>query len=154
MDIPVYLQIREYPRCSDAPGNSANSEWITLSRCQPRPTRLQVKIMFCHGKTLVRSLNYDQPLRHTRKTPRCSRAPPKAHRINPQPFDKAASPGQKKCFMPGAAVPNPMVRDAQFHMGVSKNRGTPKIIYFWKTLLKWMILGVPLFLETPTWALA
>ena len=82
MDIPVYLQIREYPRCSDAPGNSANSEWITLSRCQSRPTRLQVKIMFCHGKTLVRSLNYDQPLRHTRKTPRCSRAPPKAHRIN------------------------------------------------------------------------
>ena len=28
------------------------------------------------------------------------------------------------------------------HMGVSKNRGTPKwMVYNWKTLLKWMILG-------------
>jgi len=34
-------------------------------------------------------------------------------------------------------------------MGVSKNSGTPKwMVYYGKTLLKWMIWGEPLFLET------
>ena len=39
------------------------------------------------------------------------------------------------------------------HLGVSKNRGTPKwMVYNGKPLLKWMIWGVfPLFLETPIW---
>ena len=36
------------------------------------------------------------------------------------------------------------------YIGVSKNKGTPKwMVYNFKTLLKWMIWGVPLFLETP-----
>ena len=34
-------------------------------------------------------------------------------------------------------------------MDVSKNRGTPKWILKWKTILKMDDLGVPLFLETP-----
>ena len=38
------------------------------------------------------------------------------------------------------------------YMGVSKNKGYPKMDgLYWKTLLKWMIWGVPLFLETPIW---
>ena len=38
-------------------------------------------------------------------------------------------------------------------VGVSKNSGiSPKMDgLFWKTLLKWDDLGVPLFLETPVW---
>jgi len=39
------------------------------------------------------------------------------------------------------------------YMGVSKNRGTPKWMVYngrpMKTLLKWMVLGVPPFSETP-----
>ena len=36
------------------------------------------------------------------------------------------------------------------HMGVSKTRDTPKwMVYDGNPLLKWMILGVPLFSETP-----
>ena len=36
------------------------------------------------------------------------------------------------------------------HMGVSKNRGTPKwIVYFMENPIKMDDLGVPLFLETP-----
>ena len=34
-------------------------------------------------------------------------------------------------------------------MGVSKNRGTPKMDGLWKTLIKMDDLGVHLFLETP-----
>ena len=38
------------------------------------------------------------------------------------------------------------------NMGVSENRGSPKwMVYNGKTLLKWDDLGVPLFLEIPTW---
>ena len=36
-----------------------------------------------------------------------------------------------------------------YHVGVSKNRGTPKcMVHNGKPLLKWMIWGVPLFSET------
>ena len=35
-------------------------------------------------------------------------------------------------------------------LGVSKNGKTPKMDgLYWKTLLKWDDLGIPLFLETP-----
>ena len=40
-------------------------------------------------------------------------------------------------------------------MGVSKNKGTPKWLVYngksMKTLLKWMLWGVPLFMETPVY---
>ncbi len=39
---------------------------------------------------------------------------------------------------------------ARVYMGVSKNRGTPKMDGLqWKTLSKWMIWGWPYFWETP-----
>ena len=41
------------------------------------------------------------------------------------------------------------------HMGVSKNRGIPKwMVKIMETPIKMDDLGVPLFLETPTWFFA
>ena len=54
----------------------------------------------------------------------------------------------------GKIIPNAYLEDrgSDRYMGVSKNRGTPTWMVYngkpWKTLLKWMVLGVPLFSET------
>ena len=44
--------------------------------------------------------------------------------------------------------------DSISYMGVSKNNGTPKwMVYFIENPIKIDDLGIPLFLETPTWVL-
>ena len=70
-------------------------------------------------------------------------------RFEKQGFQRGAK-GRGLVFEPDFQV---NAETVWMYMGVSKNRGTPKWMVYngrpMKTLLKWMVLGVPPFSETP-----